>query len=59
MNTLKELFIQAKVYENEKIKIFIDNDMVFSIGEHGKFTMHPEEALIEALELLGFDVEYV
>jgi len=42
--------------ENDQI-IYIDNDTIFS--EDGKFEMCPRDALIEALEMLGFFPENV
>lgn len=57
MNTLKELLETNR--ETKKIKIYIDNDIIFGRDEHGKFDMHPEDALYEALELLGFNPEPV
>lgn len=54
--TLKEFFQSQDCY---KMKIYIDNDMVFTRdGEH-YLEMNPEDALIEALELLGLRPEKV
>lgn len=57
MNSLTELCQSQKVYKTKKIKIFIDNDVVFT--EKIDFEMHPADALIEALELLGFEASLV
>lgn len=57
MSTLREL-LEAKK-DDKKIKIYIDNDIIFGIKENTKFNMHPQDALIEALELLGFKPEVV
>jgi len=56
MSTLKDLLKDNK---NEKIRIYIDNDIVFGIKENTKFNMNPQDALIEALELLGLDPQVV
>ena len=42
--------------------IFIDNDEIFIYDETSEetvFKMHPQDALVEALEQLGFFVKYV
>ena len=57
MNTLKKLLKDNR--EPKLIKIYIDNDIIFGIDENGKFNMHPNDALFEALELLGFKPEAV
>jgi len=57
MSSLKELLVKNR--EPETIVIYVDNDIVFGVGEHGKFHMHPEDALFEALELLGLSPERV
>lgn len=57
MNTLKELLKNNR--DKQDIKIYIDNDIIFGVDEHGKFNMDPEDALVEALELLGFRPEFV
>ena len=41
----------------DPIEILIDNDIIFT--DDGKFSMDPNDALFEALALLGFDAEYV
>jgi hypothetical protein len=57
MNTLRELLINNR--EPKLIKLYVDNDIVFGVDENEKFNMHPEDALFEALELLGFSPEAV
>lgn len=57
MKTLTEVFQSKKYYDAEKTTIFIDDDIVFI--ENMEFEMHPADVLIEALELLGFDVNFV
>ncbi len=54
--TLRELFQFQDCY---KMKIYIDNDIVFTRdGEH-YLEMDSEDALIEALEMLGLQPERV
>jgi len=54
--TLTELYIKQKQL-NTSFKIYIDNDEVFTEGQD--FTMMPDSALVEALQILGFKPEYV
>lgn len=58
ITSINKLLQQRKNYE--EFNINIDNDVIF-IGDDYKiyFEMNPQEALVEALELLGFNVEYV
>ena len=52
--TLKDLL---KDNRGERIVLYVDNDEVFTALDG--LNMHPEDALIEALELLGFRPEKV
>ena len=54
--TLKEFFRSQDCY---KMKIYIDNDIVFTRDGKELLEMNPEDALIEALEMLGLQPEKV
>lgn len=49
--------LQERKSHMDPIEILIDNDIIFT--DDGKFSMDPNDALFEALALLGFDAEYV
>lgn len=58
-NTLED-FINADDDMIDKNIIYVDNDEIFMfIKEKEVFRMHPQNALIEALKLHGFNVDLV